>query len=314
MSIIANIFKRFLGDPHEHNEETGQMSFDCPSCAEQDKGKGKHKLAVNYKKNIFRCWVCGLENNMHGKIPYLIKRYGNKNILKDYKLLKPDNDYVRNFKEVTPTKVELPKGFTKLTQDNSDKFNFESAYKYLKDRGITDEMIEYYGIGYTVVGKYHDRIILPSYDEFGDVNYFVARAWDKWKSPKYLNPVAEKELIIFNEEKINWDSTIYLVEGAFDHITIPNSIPLLGKMLPEKLKYLLHTKAKSKVIILLDEDAYSDAVEIYKDLNSGNLYNRIMICVPPHRYDPSSIFQKLGTDGIVKLLRNSHKIPESKLY
>ena len=39
MSIIANIFKRFLGDPHEHNEETGQMSFDCPSCAEQDKGK-----------------------------------------------------------------------------------------------------------------------------------------------------------------------------------------------------------------------------------------------------------------------------------
>ena len=85
-------------------------------------------------------------------------------------------------------------------------------------------------------------------------------------------------------------------------------------MLPEKLKYLLHTKAKSKVVILLDEDAHENAIKIYKDLNCGNLYNKIMICVPPHRYDPSLIFEKLGSDGIIKLLKNSHKIPESKLY
>ena len=89
---------------------------------------------------------------------------------------------------------------------------------------------------------------------------------------------------------------------------------MLGKVLPEKLKYLLHTKAKSKIVILLDDDAYEDAIEVYKDLNSGNLYNRIMICVPPYRHDPSSIFEKLGSNGIIKLLRNSHKIPESKLY
>jgi hypothetical protein len=303
--MIANIFKQFLGDPAEHNEETGQMSFDCPSCAEHGKGHGKHKLAVNYHKNIFRCWVCGFENNMHGKIPYLIKRYGNKRILKEYFLVRPDSKFKKE-RELIPTKIDLPKGFVKLTPDNSNHFKFDSAYKYLKARGITDEIIDYYNIGYTVVGKYHDRIILPSYDEFGDVNYFVARAWDKWKKPKYLNPEAEKQLVVFNENKINWDATIYLVEGAFDHIVIPNSIPLLGKNLSEKLKQLLYHNSRANIVIVLDEDAYDDAIRLYKDLNSGRLYNRIKLCTPP--------FERLGNNGIVKLLRNSYRIPESKLY
>ncbi len=68
--IVSQIFKLFLGEPHEHNEETGQVSFDCPACAEDKgldygQGDGKHKLAVNYKKGIFKCWVCNYQNNMY---------------------------------------------------------------------------------------------------------------------------------------------------------------------------------------------------------------------------------------------------------
>ena len=311
--MITSIFKQFLGEPAEHNEEKGQLSFDCPSCAEYGKGKGKHKLAVNYKKNIFRCWVCGFEHNMHGKIPYLIKRYGNKRILKEWNLVKPEDDYVVDL-EQTPTEVRLPEGFIPLTLENSKYFKFNNAYEYLKKRGVTDDMIKYYNIGYTIKGKYHDRIILPSYDEFGDLNFFVGRAWDKWKKPKYLNPDALKNLIIFNEDKINWDATIYLVEGAFDHIVIPNSIAILGKSLPDKLKLTLYNKARGKIVIVLDEDAHDDALRIYRELNTGKLYNRIMLCTPPYGHDPSSIFEKLGPKGIVKLLRNSAKVPEHKLY
>ena len=264
MSMIGTIFKQFLGEPAEHNEDSGQMSFDCPACSEYGKGEGKHKLAVNYKKNIFRCWVCGPENNMHGKIPYLIKRYGNRRILKEYNLIKPDDDYKLTI-DSTPTEVKLPDGFVTLTPDNSNKFKFHKAYSYIKARGITDEMISYFNIGYTVKGKYHDRIIIPSYDEFGDVNFFVSRAWDKWKKPKYLNPDAIKSLIIFNEDKINWDATIFLVEGAFDHIVIPNSIAILGKTISDRLKHMLYTKAKANIVIVLDEDAFENSIKIYKE-------------------------------------------------
>lgn len=311
--MIVSVFKQFLGDPAEHNEDSGQMSFDCPACAEMGKGKGKHKLAVNYKKNIFRCWVCGLENNMHGKIPYLIKRFGNKRILKEYFLIRPEDDYKPSIED-TPTDVSLPEGFIPLTSENSKKYKFEVAYNYLKKRGITDEMIAYYNIGYTITGQYHDRIIIPSYDEYGDINFFVGRAWDKWKLPKYLNPKALKNLIIFNENKINWDSTIFLVEGAFDHIVIPNSIAILGKTISDKLRYMLYTKAKANIVIVLDNDAYKDAIKIYRELNSGKLYNRIMICEVPYGHDPSSVFEKLGSNGIVKLLRNSKKLTEKELY
>ncbi len=315
--IIGDILKQFLGEPHEHNEETGQMSFDCPACAEDDglshgEGDGKHKLAVNYQKNIFRCWRCGFENNMHGKVPKLIKRYGNKRILKEYKLVRPD-DYTSD-KQLTQIEVKLPKGFKRLSDCNTNFYKYDAAYKYIRDRGITDEMIDFYNIGYTVSGKRHDRIIIPSYDEFGDLNYYVARSWNKWNKPKYLNPQAEKQLLIFNENKVNWDATIFLVEGAFDSIVIPNSIPLLGKVLSEKLKITILEKARANVVIVLDEDAYDNALSIYRDLNVANLYNKILMCSPPYGRDPSKIFEDEGSKGIVNLLKTSEQIPESRLY
>jgi hypothetical protein len=57
---------------------------------------------------------------------------------------------------------------------------------------------------------------------------------------KYKNPEAQKEILIFNEYLINWDETIYLVEGAFDSIFIPNAIPMLGKFMSEHLFSVLY--------------------------------------------------------------------------
>ena len=317
--IIADIFKQFLGEPAEHNEESGQMSFDCPACAEDKglrggRGDGKHKLALNYKKNKFQCWVCKFENNMHGKIPTLIKRYGNKRILKEYNIVRPTENDADIKPKVTREDLKLPKGFKKFSESSYEDYNYGKAYRYLRGRGITDKIIEEYDIGFTTVGKYHNRIIVPSYDDAGDLNYFVSRAWDKWKKPKYLNPDTPKQEFIFNEKLINWDGTIYLVEGAFDHIVVPNSIPLLGKTIYPKLKSALLKNAKSDVIILLDEDAKDDATEIYKNLNVGALYGRIKKCVPPTDTDPSKIFEREGNKGIINLLRTSKPIPESQLY
>lgn len=317
--IISDILKQFLGEPAEHNESSGQMSFDCPACAE-DKGlangcgDGKHKLALNYKKNIYQCWVCKFENNMHGSVPNLIKRYGNNKILKEYQIIRPtDLDPNYQTKEIK-VDLKLPIGYKKISESNYNDLNYGKAYRYLRDRGITDTMIKEYDIGFTVTGKYHNRIIIPSYDESGDLNYFISRAWDKWKKPKYLNPDVEKQLFIYNEFSLNWDGTIYLVEGVFDHIVIPNSIPLLGKTMYDRLKSLLLKKAKSNVVILLDDDAKDDAVRIYKELNVGSLYDRVKLCTPPADTDPSLIFEREGNRGIIKLLRGSEKIPESKLY
>lgn len=318
-NMVVNILKQFLGEPHSHSEDSGEATFNCPACAEDKgltngKGDGKFKLAVNYKKNTFQCWVCKVENNMHGKVPILIKRYGNKRILKEYEIVRPSiNDINVKPKEVN-TKLILPTGFKKLSECTYKDFNYHKAYDYVTKRGITDQMIKQFNIGYTTVGNYHNRIIIPSYDDTNDLNYFVSRSWDKWKKPKYLNPDVSKQEFIFNESLINWDGTIYLVEGVFDHIVVPNSIPLLGKIMYNKLKNALLKNAKSDVVILLDDDAKDDAIEIYKELNVGALYGRIKKCSPPTDTDPSLVFEREGNKGIIKLLRSSEYIPEYKLY
>jgi len=315
--MIVKILESFLGDHKKHNEDKGQASFDCIACAADkmlDGGDGKGKLEINYKKGVFKCWVCSYKNNMHGPIEKLIKRYGTKINLRDYNLIKPDNNHESNVYIEKEVHVALPKEFIPLTKTNAYEPKYYFANKYMLERGITDEIIKEFNIGYVHEGKYKNRIIIPSYDEFGDINFFIARSFSNWTKPKYLNPDAEKQYIIFNHNKINFDSTIYLVEGVFDHIVTPNSIPLLGKILSHKLKQTLVENAKADIVILLDEDAYQDAISIYKELDFDKLSGRVKICKPPKGHDSSSIYQRLNKRGIIKLLKSSRRLELEEMY
>lgn len=312
-----NILESFLGPNRKHNEETGQLSVDCPACSYEKgmpEGDGKGNLEINYHKNVFRCWSCYDTNKMHGSIIKLLKKYGNPKIIRDYLLLKPDADVINN-KEQTEIIVTLPEGFKRLSDCTEKDYKSNQAKKYLYERGITDEIINTYNIGYTITGKFFNRIIIPSYDSNNKLNYFIARWFSKeYTKIKYLNPEAEKKEIIFNENKINLDATIYLVEGVFDHVVTPNSIPLLGKFIPNNLIEVLHDRAMGYIVILLDSDAYQDAINLYKQLNFGDLRGRIKLVKPPDGHDPSSIYQQLGSKGIVKLLMGSRILTDNELY
>ena len=310
MNYLPTIFESFLGEPRKHNHETGQMAFDCPACS-ADKGEylgdGKGNLEMNYNKGVYKCWVCYETNRMHGSLENLVKKYGNTTHLKEYLLFKPDYDYTK--KDSERIIIRLPEGYKKLSECTSKDYMSDLAKKYLKNRGIGDDIIEEFNIGYTITGDFKNRIIIPSYDEDNYLNYFIARWFlNKKTKVKYLNPHAEKSEIIFNENKVNWDATIYLVEGVTDHIVVPNSIPLLGKFLSTNLKEKLLEKSKAFIVILLDSDAYEDAIRLYRELNVSDLRGRIKLCLPPENHDPSSVYQYLGSKGIVKLLSSSHNL------
>jgi len=313
--LVVDVLESFLGDNRKLNEDTGQVAFDCPACSADKgmpEGDGKGNLEINYNNGVFKCWSCQDTNNMYGPIIKLLKKYATPKNLRDYLLVKPETEL--GDKKVEEVVVTLPEGYKELSECTSKDFKANDALQYLRNRGITDDIIKEFNIGYTYKGKFFNRIIIPSYDSTGKLNYFIARWFSKEKTMlKYLNPVAEKQEIIFNERKINFDATIYLVEGATDHIVVYNSIPLLGKFLPSNLLELLHDKAKGYIVILLDGDAYKDAVNLYRELNFGDLRGRIKIIKPPTDYDPSKIHEKLGRKGILKLLRSAHHLSEQEL-
>lgn len=284
VEVLVELLRDVLGDEKQHYESKGQISFDCPVCAREkgiDRGDGKGNLEINYYRHVYKCWACSDTNDTHGPLGKLFDQFGTKKQKKVYNLIKPEEQKTE-IKKVN--KLRLPEGFTTFEDSNSRFIPHIEAMRYLTSRGITDEIIKKYKIGYTVSGDFAYRIIVPSFNLEGELNYFIARAWTPRKM-KYKNPTAEKDKIIFNEALIDWDKDIYLVEGVFDGFFLDNSIPMLGKKISGLLFETLYTKSKGNIIICTDGDAWNDGLKIYHELNGGTLYNKIKIIKLPKDKD-----------------------------
>jgi DNA primase len=280
VEVLVELLTEFLGDPHQHYESKGQISFDCPACAEEkglDGGDGKGNLEINYGKHVYKCWACSETYGTHGPLGKLFDQYASKSQKKVYNLIKPEELKQEDIKR---PKLRLPEGFTTFKDSNPRFIPHIEAYKYLQSRGINDEIIDKYKIGYTVNGDFAYRIIVPSYNKEGVLNYFVARAWVP-KKMKYKNPAIPKDEIIFNEGLINWEKDVYLCEGAFDSFFLENSIVMLGKKMSKLLFETLYTNANGNIIICCDGDAFNDGMRVYHELNGGRLYNKIKIVKLP---------------------------------
>lgn len=326
---IVTLVEDFLGSPKGEVNIGGWTEYNCPQCADFDgvKSDEKFNLCINYSAGYFHCWKC-LDK---GRLSTLIRKYGGYEAASEYykevKALKKSRECnVIKYRDITTdirtysVDINLPKSYQKLTRE--DKYT-EKAYEYLEKRGIDDSLIELFNIGY--IGyvsnpqdpdyKLRNRIIIPSYGAYNKLNYWVARDFSGKTKLKYINPDVEKSYIVFNENLINWYEDVTLVEGVFDHMVIPNSIPLLGKVLKKDSAVFssITENAKANVNILLDDDAYEDAFKMYKLLLHSTLEKRIRIIICPDGFDASLIYEKYGKKGIINLMRSDFTPSDSVL-
>ena len=242
----------------------GNYSFKCPFCIHH-----KNKLEINCitnakSENQWHCWVCEAKGKTIRSLLKNMKAPSNK-IAELNMIIAPGKEYTH-----VSTLLELPKEFISLSDINGlDKMKtleFKRAIKFLKKRGITQDDIVKYNIGFCYEGLYKDRVIIPSYDEHGIVNYFIARAFID-NIQKYKNPPTDAKSAIGWELYINWDAPIILVEGMFDALTIKrNVIPLFGKIIHEKLMKKLVRSSVNRIYIALDPDAIKNAFKYAEQL------------------------------------------------
>ena len=253
----TTLLRNLLGPFFVQGSKGDELYFSCPFCNHH-----KKKLAINLEKNAFHCWVCATK----GGISYLVRRFGTINNRHDWELLNQEIDmssvetmFAENNNEVKEV-VDLPKQYLCLARRDLP-YSAKEALSYLMSRGVPKSDILYYKMGYCDTGKYRKRIIIPSFDENGDCNYFSARTYGTdWL--KYKNPPSTKN-IIFNDLLVDWDSPITLVEGAFDAIKIKNSIPILGSTLNENTKLFKKIATKQpKVYLGLDKDALTKSLQM----------------------------------------------------
>ena len=321
--LVVDILEDFLGEPKKHYHSKSQIEFDCPACAEHGDGSGsdgvgKGNLAINYERGIYKCWSCKDVNNMYGRIPFLIKRYGTNKHLAEYRIHFPDDYVASNTDDDDIEKeiiiVKLPEEFIPLTPENRHREYFSKAMAYVQSRNLDKEIIKKFNIGYAYEGKYRFRVIIPSYDADGEINYFVARSWFDNSNQKYLNPDAEKLTLIFNENLINWDSTVYVVEGAFDHIVTPNSVPMLGKDFADKLLMSILDKAKGFVVFTLDPDAWKNTLVLYDMLYRTHLKKMVKaVQMSKKAEDIAKVHEKFGRKSVIKVLSAARVISEEEL-
>jgi len=312
-SIIQNVF----GEVNNYLQSE-QVQVNCPHCQERDglsHPDGKFNLEINTAKRMFRCWKCD-EPKFSGSLGRLIRTVGSD---VDYEMYKSYagifQDYVFDEDEKEYIQIKLPEemvSFSQMDVENSDHFE---AYNYLvNERKISREIIIKYRLGFCVTGKYANRIIIPSYDKNGEVNYFVSRYYGNdqkiRKKMPYLNPHADKDIIIFNEGYINWDSTVYLVEGAFEMLSFPvNTVPMLGKTLSTTL-FMKLKELKPDVVVLLDPDAYKSSVELYYKLHTiyVECEERVKIVKLPTKEDLDELRKNQGIDEVIKCLYSARSL------
>jgi DNA primase len=265
-------------------------AYTCPFCKHH-----KPKLEINFTENAkgenaWHCWACDKKGKKLVQLFKLIDTPPEKILeLKTY--LKSDTDY--NIISSTE-KISLPKEYISLINPPKS-IMAKHAMAYLKKRNISECDIIKYNLGYCEKGVYANRIIIPSYDENGNLNYFTARSFEKTNPIKYKNPNTSRNIIPF-EFFINWDLPLVLCEGPFDAIAIKrNVIPLLGKNIQSSLMKKIVMSSVSKIYIALDKDAQKQALNFCQQLmNEG----KEVYLVDMQDKDPSEMGFKQFTNVI----------------
>jgi hypothetical protein len=330
MQRIYNILSSILGESKQggYDSSITQYQFNCPNCAEEKGGvDNKYNLDISFQLGKYHCWSCDIS----GRVSKLVRYYGGKSLYDEYihiiNEIKETQYYIlgmfKDNSDIFDEKyLRLPRTFRKIDIGKNTNNKLE---KYLEKRKISQDIIDFYNIGITgwdgEESAWRNRIIFPSYNAFGDLNYFVGRTYsDTDKRVKYRNCDADRKDIVLHEDKIQWDADIYLVEGAIDCIYYPNTISLLGKYLTKDFELYdkLYDRSNANIIICLDGDTkISETKRIYSALNHGRLYDKV-------RYirlgtedlpwkDFGEVYEDKGKKGIVLAMKSARKFSDIEL-
>lgn len=268
LSFIESVFGK------GHLSGNGK-NFDvkCPICDPKD--ATKKKLSIRTSDDACHCWVCGFKSRT---LAPLIRKYGSISQFEKYRQIFGGIDNANNFITGEETKeevkLELPRDFKLLTLAYDQDPDVKAAWRYLHSRKIDENDVWYFKLGVSSDSRWKRRIVMPSFDGNGKLNYFTARSIDKGKRPKYDNPDVDKNPVVFNEINVDWTSRLVLCEGPFDLIKCTqNATAMLGSDLDERHeifnKILLNN---TPVALALDGDMWlTKTPKIAKKLSEYNI-------------------------------------------
>ena len=272
-----SLLTRSFGSIEVCRDDTNVTAL-CPICAKQ--GSSKKKLSIRLDDGRYHCWVCGSKGR---SVIQLIKKYHPSFVdeAKKYFKIKGKGFDLFGEEEATESpeeRVEVPENFRLLgTLLDSKNPDVRATIQYCASRGLGLRDLWYYKLGISSEARFSRRVIIPSFDDAGVINFYSGRSIDKVRRMKYLNASIQKTKIIFNEINIDWSKELALVEGPFDLMKCnENSTCLLGSQLSRESKLFRQiVRNQTPVVLALDPDAIQKTHKIAAELSSFGVHVKL---------------------------------------
>lgn len=270
-----------------------EVRFCCPFCIHklQTADEGFH-LYYNKVKDKWYCHRCGTA----GDLSYLEELFGFESVAI------PDDKFMEKLDEIFI--VKPPPVFDRVLPPDYCKILLGTeAHRYLLSRGVTNEDIDNFGIGFGTQRMYQlnsdvdksiyagiGRVIFPDYDKDNELEYWVARTYKDHKV-KYKNcpwPALDQ---VFNLSRVR-HGDLLITEGPLDAIVSSKYVDgqvvcCYGKHVTSDQVLRLCKEFDGTYYIALDPDAMIEAIKLAESLYSRRKYVRI-VKFPPNE-DPASV-------------------------
>jgi len=179
-------------------------------------------------------------------ISHLIKNYsvGGSGLIDNFSI----TEYIEKTQE-----FELPDGLRWFSEHNEGIIG-RQALKYLKNRKISEEVINELGYIYEPGSEYDKMIFIPFYED-GELVYYICRDFTgdnylRYNFPHGLN----SKKFVYNIDKI--DDSVFIFEGVFDALALEKQVgtALLSADLGKDQASKILNRAPKDIIFVPDND------------------------------------------------------------
>ena len=205
--------------------------------------------------------------------------------------LENNKEYEKNYKLNCKYKKDLYK-----SED-------DSALYYLYERGLDDEDIDKWGIGYD---SFSNRIVFPLYDRYNNIIGFNKRViYDDKNEAKYKNSknskVFSKSNYLYGIHLLDTNyGNIFITEGSFDVILgtkygVKNLMASLGTSFTEKHAEIIANLKLTPIIVFDSDDAgQSSTKKVLEYFSKLNIYCKVVVL--PKGKDLYDMARELGPE------------------
>ena len=295
----------------------------CPLCGDSQKNKNKCR-GYFYERDAryyYKCHNCGAAMTVSGVLEKV-----NPSLYSEFRLewLKEKSGATQDIRGITNTntaqklasKMNVHRGKLKHVLKISELEPNHAARIYLENRLIPESKFDelFYTDDFAKVAEQVNsqtvlqqeaRIVIPFYDDKKNIIGVQGRALDS-KALRYITIKASgHERLFYNLHNINVNKKIYVTEGPFDSMFLPNAVAMVGASksvnLPDKLRlrdvvFCLDNEPRSIEIVSMMRNLIDKGHKVFipdsnlkhKDINemilSGDTIENIIEYIDNHTF------------------------------